>query len=325
MGPGNLRLVFLDAATLGDTSLERLRARWECAIHAHTTPAEVLHRLHGHQGVIVNKVVLDRQLLYSPAAKELRLIAVAATGTDNIDLEAARERGVTVCNVPGYATQSVAQFTIALMLELAARAGRYAELVRQGAWEKSPVYTVIGFPTLELYGKTLGIVGYGNIGRAVAEMARGLGMKVAISARPGAPDPIPQGRLPRSDLLKVSDFVSLHCPLTPQTKNLIDNQALALMKPTAFLINTARGALIDAEALIHALRERRLAGAALDVLSQEPPVANHPILEAAQELENLVVTPHCAWSTRQARERLLSEVIENIDAYLRGQDRNRVA
>lgn len=325
MNRTDFRLVFLDAATLGDVSLEPLTTHWDCAIHAYSVPAEVPQRLQGYRGAILNKVVLDRLVLDSPAAKDLKLIAVAATGTDNIDLQAARARAIRVCNVPGYATQSVAQFTIALILEMATRTGRYGELVRAGAWQKSPIYTLLDFPIFELAGKKLGIIGYGRIGRLVAEMARGLGMEVLISARPGSSGPVPEGRLSLNDLLARADIVTLHCPLTPQTRNLIDGRALALMKPSAFLINTARGALVDQESLIGALREGRLAGAALDVLTQEPPSADHPIILAAQELTNLLVTPHCAWSAREARQRLLDEVVENILAFTKGQDRNRVA
>ena len=321
----DLRIVFLDAATFGDVSLGRFTGAWNCTVHALTAPSEVLSRIDGFPVVVTNKVALDRSIINSPQAANLKLIAEAATGTDNIDLAAARERGIRVCNVPGYAAQSVAQFTIALILELAARAGGYGQIVRDGGWEKSPIYTRFDFSTVELREKKLGIVGYGNIGRRAAEMARGLGMEVLISARPGSAPAQSSGRHPLDEVLASSDFVSLHCPLTPITKNLIDSRALGLMKPTAFLINTARGALIDEAALIHALREKRLAGAALDVISREPPAADHPIIKAAKELDNLLVTPHCAWSAREARERLMDEVAENILAFTQGRDRNRVA
>jgi glycerate dehydrogenase len=321
----NSRLVFLDAATFGDVSFECFTDRWDCTIHLFSAPGEVTKRLQGYDAVVLNKVTLDKSILDSPAARDLKLIAVAATGTDNVDLGAAHAHGIRVCNVPGYATQSVAQFTMALILELVTRVGRYAELVRAGAWQKSRIYTLFEFPTLELHGKTLGIVGYGNIGRAVAEMARGFGMKVLISARPDSSDMIPRGRVSFNDLLIQSDFVTLHCPLNPRTKNLIDDRALALMKPTAFLINTARGALVDYSALIAALRKGRLAGAALDVLAQEPPLADEPVIKAAQELTNLLVTPHCAWTAREARQRLVNEVAENILAFTEGRERNVIA
>jgi len=323
MSRSDLRITFLDAATFGDVSFDGFTAQWDCTIHALTAPEEILPRLQGYQVAIVNKVILNRSILDSPGARDLKLIAVAATGTDNVDIEAARARGICVCNVPGYTAQSVAQFTVALILELATRAGGYMELVRRGAWEQSPIYTRIDFSTVELSGKKLGIVGYGNIGRRVAAIARMLGMEILTSARPGSSDAPPAGRLPLNDVLASSDFVSLHCPLTPDTKNLIDSRALELMKPNAFLVNTARGALIDEAALIQALRQKRLAGAALDVISREPPPSDHPVIRAAKELDNLLVTPHCAWSTREARRRLLDEVAENILAFLRGEERNR--
>jgi glycerate dehydrogenase len=219
----------------------------------------------------------------------------------------------------------VAQFTLALILELATQSGKYVHAVKTGEWQKSPVFSLLTFPTIELTGKKLGIVGYGSIGQAVAQMARGFGMEILLAARPGAPDPIPQGRIPMDQLLREADIVSLHCPLTAETTNLINGRSLALMKPTAFLINTARGALIDEAALIDALRRKQIAGAALDVITMEPPPADHPIVLARKELDNLIVTPHTAWSAREARERLLQEVEENIAAFLQGQDRNRVA
>ncbi len=324
MSRTEFRIVFLDATTFGDVAYERFTANWDCVFHNLSTPAEVPERLQGYHAVIINKVVLDKPVLNSPTAKDLKLIAVAATGTDNVDLEAARHHGIRVCNVPGYATQSVAQFTMALILEVATSAGRYGELVRKGAWQKSPMFTLLDFPSVELGGKTLGIVGYGSIGQAVARMARGFGMEVWIADRPGSSASIPEGRLPLDDLLARADIITLHCPLTPQTKNLIDSRALNLMKPTAFLVNTARGGLVDEKALIKALTEKRLAGAALDVLSKEPPSADHPIIKAAQELDNLLVTPHCAWTARETRQRLLDEVAENILAFTKGQKRNCV-
>ena len=320
-----LSIVFLDASTFGDVSLMGFSESWNCAVHRVTAPAEAAERVCGRDVIVLNKVVIDEALLNSAAAKDLKMIAIAATGTDNVDLEAARARGIRVCNVPGYAAQSVAQFTMALILELATRVGGYGGLVRAGAWEKSPIYTLLEFPSFELAGKSLGLVGYGNIGRRVAEMARGFGLATLIAARPGSEGPEPQDRLHLDEVLKQSDIVSLHCPLTPRTKNLIDSRALALMKPSALLINTARGGLVDAEALIQALREKRLAGAAVDVLTQEPPPPDHPLIKAAKQLGNLLVTPHCAWSAREARQRLMDEVMENILAFTKGQDRNRVA
>jgi glycerate dehydrogenase len=217
----------------------------------------------------------------------------------------------------------VAQFTLALILELATRAARHGTAVRSDAWQKSPIFSLLTFPSIELKGKKLGIIGYGNIGRAVAEMARGFGLEVLIAARPGSKEPRP-GRVPIRELFRQADVITLHCPLTPQTKSLINAETLSLMKPTAILINTARGALIDEIALIQSLREGRLAAAALDVISREPPEADHPIIQAAKELDNLLVTPHTAWSAREARERLLREVTDNIRSFFEGKPRNIV-
>jgi glycerate dehydrogenase len=319
------RIVILDAATYGDMSLELFTDSWNCTVHQVTNPAETRARIAGHTVAVTNKVVIDKAILNAAEARELKLIAVAATGTDIIDKEEAAKRGVKVCNVPGYATQSVAQFTMALILELATRAAKYGNAVKSGEWQKSPVFSLLTFSTMVLVGKKLGIIGYGNIGQAVAQMARGFGLEILIAARPGSAGPIPKDRLSVSDLLQQADIVSLHCPLTPETKDLINRQTLALMKPTAFLINTARGALIDEAALIDALRNKRIAAAALDVLSKEPPPADHPMIRAATELDNLLVTPHTAWSAREARQRLLVEVKANIEAFLRGEPRNLVA
>jgi glycerate dehydrogenase len=319
------RVVFLDAATYGDMSLQRFTDRWDCTIHQVTSPDETMQRLAAHSVAVTNKVAIDCPVLSSPEAKDLKLIAVAATGTDIIDRGEATKRGVKVCNVPGYATQSVAQFTMALILELATRAGKYVGAVKSGEWQKSLVFSLLTYPTIELRGKKLGIVGYGNIGRAVAQMARGFGMDVLVAARPGSKGLIPTDRVSLEQLFRDADVVSLHCPLTAETRNLINAQTLSLMKPTAFLVNTARGALVDESALIDALRNSRIAAAALDVITKEPPPADHPIIRAAHELDNLMVTPHTAWSARETRERLLEEVKENISSFLSGKPRNIVA
>ena len=326
------RIVFLDAATYGDVSLEQFSDTWHCTVHQVTRPDETIKRMASYSVAVTNKVIIDRPVLNSPEAKDLRLIAVAATGTDIIDREEAARRGIKVCNVPGYATQSVAQFTMALILELTTRVGKYGEAVKAGEWQKSPVFSLLTYPSVELGGKKLGIVGFGNIGKAVAQMARGFGMEVLVAARgepgrtarAGSAQPIPGDRIPLEQLFRQADIISLHCPLTPDKRNLINQQTLALMKSTAFLINTARGALIDEAALIDALRNKRIAAAALDVISKEPPPADHPIIVAAKELDNLIVTPHTAWSAREARERLLVEVKENIEAFFQGRARNLV-
>jgi len=325
MSAAQPRIVFLDAATYGDISLQQFTDRWNCIVYPYTSPGETIARMAGHTIAVTNKVAFDKTILNSAEAGHLKLIVVAATGTDIIDKEAAVSRGVKVCNAPGYATQSVAQFTMALVLELATRAGKYGRAVQLGEWQKSAIFSLVNFPHRELAGKKLGIIGYGNIGQAVSKMARGFGLEILIAARPGSTAPFPKDRLPVNELLQQADIVSLHCPLTPATKNLINRQTLSLMKPTAFLINTARGALVDEAALLDALRHKRIAAAAIDVISQEPPPANHPMIQATAELENLVVTPHTAWSAREARQRLMIEVKSNIEAYLRNEPRNIVA
>jgi glycerate dehydrogenase len=319
------KIVFLDAATFGDVSLQPFIEGWDCMIYPVTQPREVVSRLAGRSVAVTNKVALDAAVLSAAEARALRLIVVAATGTDIIDRAAAKKFGITVSNVPGYATASVAQFTITLILEFATRAADYRADVRNGAWQKSAIFSLIHRPAVELNGKKLGIIGYGNIGQAVAHIARAAGMEVIISVRPGSAKNDAPGRTPLEELLRDADIVSLHCPLTAATAGLINERTLALMKPTAFLVNTARGPLIDDGALIRALREKRLAGAALDVISPEPPPDGHPILRAAKELDNLWVTPHTAWSARQARERLINEVAENISGFLAGKPRNVVA
>ena len=319
------KIVFLDAATYGDVSLKLFTDTWDCTVHQVTNPDEPAQRLSGYSIAVTNKVAIDKAIFNSPEALGLQLITVAATGTDIIDRVEASRHGVKVCNVPGYATQSVAQFTMALILELSTRAASYSDAVKNGQWENSPVFSLLTYPSLELSGKKLGIIGYGSIGRAVAQMARAFGMEVLVAARPTDTRAGIDQRIPLDELLRQADIVSLHCPLTVETRNLINQKSLSVMKPSAFLVNTARGALIDEVALIEALRNKRIAGAALDVISKEPPAANHPIIVAAKELDNLIVTPHTAWSAREARERLLKEVEENIVAFLHGRDRNRVA
>jgi glycerate dehydrogenase len=317
------KLVFLDAATLGDVSLQRFE-KWPCTFYPTTSPSEVPERLNGYSIVVTNKVAINAAVLESPQAVSLKLIAVAATGTDIIDLAAARRSGVRVTNVPSYATQSVAQFTIALLLELASQTGRYSTIVKSGEWQKSRIFALLTYPTFELAEKKIGIVGYGNIGRAVARIGRALGMDVLVAARWGATQPIPADRLAFEEVLRQCDILSLHAPLTSETKHMINEQTLGLMKPTALLINTARGALIDEPALLQALRNQQLAGAALDVLSREPPAAADPVTAAARELDNLIVTPHTAWSAREARERLVLEIEQNVAAFLNGVERNAV-
>ena len=317
------RTAFLDAATFGVISLERFEEAGGCEVHELTDADELPGRLEGRPCAVINKFVLDRPRLEHPSAGQLELIAVGATGTDNVDVACARERGIAVCNVPGYATAAVAQYTLALILELATQAARYAQGTRMGDWQESTIFTRHDYPSFELQGRVLGIVGFGNIGRKVAEMARAFGLKVIVAGRVGEDRPQPE-RMPVEELLRQADIVSLHCPLTPLTEGFINPHTLSLMKPTAYLVNTARGGLVEEAALIEALEQDWIAGAALDVISQEPPDQGHPMMEAAARLDNLLITPHCAWAAREARQRLMDEVFENIQAFRRGERRNRV-
>ena len=288
---------------------------WE--LHGRTRSAELPARLAGRDLVITNKCPLDADTL---AASRLKLICVAATGTNNVDLDAARRLGIRVCNVTAYATPSVAEHSFALILSLSRRLSEHRRAARRD-WPGSPHFWVLDYPIGELAGRTLGIVGYGELGRAVARLGAAFGMRILIAQRPGGRDER-AGRVPLPALLSQADVVSLHCPLTPQTRGLIDAAALARMQPHALLINTARGGLVDEAALLEALQAQQLGGAALDVLEIEPPPADHPLLAA--DLPNLILTPHVAWAAREARQRLVDELQANIEAFQAGDDRNRV-
>lgn len=270
--------------------------------------------------LVTNKVPIDAAALDRLPA--LRLVCIAATGTNNVDLEAARARGVTVCNVVGYATPAVVQHVFALVLALRTRLIDHRDAVRAGAWSRSAHFSLLDYPISELAGTTLGIVGYGELGHGVARVARAFGMEVLIARRPGTEDLRP-GRVAFEELLERADVVSLHCPLTPATRGLMDAAALARMKPTALLVNTARGPIVDGAALLGALEAGRIGGAGLDVLDTEPPPAEHPLVQAA--LPNLIVTPHVAWASREARQRLVQELARNIEAFREGRPRNVVA
>jgi glycerate dehydrogenase len=310
--------VFLDAGSMG-TDLDFLRLKNSMAhFQAHSSSAseDVVPRLQGAHIAIVNKVLLgDKEFAACPA---LKLVAVTATGTNNIDLAAARARGIRVCNVIQYGRPTIVQHTFSLILALANHLLDYVNDVRRGEWQKSPVFCMMHHPIIELEGKTIGIIGYGDLGRGVARMAEAFGMKVLLGARPAQKNTSVDGysRLPLHELLPQVDVLSLHCLLSDETRNLIDARALSLMKPSAFLINVARGGLVDEAALAKALREQRLAGAATDVLSQEPPVNGNPLFEPG--IPNLIITPHCAWASREARQRLLDKTADNIEGFLQG-------
>ena len=315
-----MNIVVLDGFTLnpGDLSWAELQGLGPCAIYDRTPPGEVLARAAGAEILLTNKTHLTSETIQR--LPQLRYIGVLATGTNIVDLAAARVRVIPVTNVPTYGTKSVAQFTFALLLELAHHVGHHAGTVREGRWTRSTDWCYWDFPLIELDGLTLGIVGLGRIGRAVSALGAAFGMKV-IACDPTAGTPPPLVRLVELDpLLPESDVVSLHCPLTPQTAHLVNARRLALMKPTAFLVNTSRGPLVDESALAEALNAGRIAGAAVDVLSAEPPLADNPLLAA----RNCLITPHMAWGTRAARSRLMQIAVENVRAFLAGKPQNVV-
>ena len=316
-----MRGVFLDRDALdnGDidiTPLAETLPDW--TFHSLTRDAEVGERIAEVEVVVSNKAVIDAAAL-AHAAK-LKLICVSATGTNNVDLDAARQRGIVVCNVRSYATATVVEHVFALMLSLRRQLPAYCDAVKAGCWQRSPQFGLLDFTIGELHGSTLGIVGYGELGRAVARVGEAFGMRILVAAR--SESDVEGGRLSLCMLLSQVDVLSLHVPLTAQTAGLIGPAELALMKPTALLINTARGGIVDEQALAAALRTHRLGGAGIDVLTTEPPVTDNPLL--APDIPNLIVTPHIAWASREARQRLVEEVAANIRAFFAGEMRNRV-
>jgi len=311
-----LDLETVDQADLDLSHLKQALPQWQ--FYSATTKNKTAERIGNAAIVISNKVVLDRDCLSQ--TKQLRLICIAATGTNNVDLDAARDLGIAVTHITGYGTPSVVQHVFGLMLALTTRLVDYHQAVADGAWQQSSQFCLLDFPIRELAGKRLGIVGYGELGRAVAHVAQAFGMQVLIAQRPGR---VTQAdRIPLEELLPQVDVLSLHCPLADNTKNLIGQKELALMKREALLINTARGGIVDEAALATALRSREIGGAGVDVLIQEPPVAGNPLLEP--DIPNLIVTPHIAWASRESRQRLVDELVANIEAYLQDEVRNRV-
>lgn len=301
-------VVFLDAGTLpcGLPFDATLSARIDYRAYLSTLPTDVVARIAQAEVVVVNKVRLTREVLEQ--APRLQRICIAAAGMDNVDLAAAQERGISVHNVPGYGSDAVAEHVMATLLALRHHLNDYSRAAADGRWTASPHFCWHGPRIKPVAGSTLGIVGRGAIGQATAQMARGLGMRVLFAHRPGremAPD-----ERPLDALLSECDAVSLHLPLTPDTRGLIDARRLALMKPDAVLINTGRGALLDPQALAEALRSHLLAGAAIDVLEVEPPPASHPLL--ATDIPNLLLTPHVAWASEVAQQRLATRLVELI-------------
>lgn len=310
-----MKAVFLDLNSLDcdDLQLTDLQSQFDSFEgFAETAPADVASRIADADVVIVNKVVLDAGLLLQ--AKQLKLICIAATGTNNVDLVKAAELNIKVANCQAYGTASVAQHVLTLMLALHTNLIAYNSAARNGQWAQAKQFCLLDYPIQELEGKTLGLVGYGNLGAGVARLAEAFGMKILIAQRG---DKAVEGRLPLAQLLPQVDVLTLHCPLTDDTRNLIDSDALAIMKPGSFLINAARGGIVNEPALAQALRSGHLAGAATDVLTVEPPVHGNPLFE--DDIPNLIITPHSAWGSVQARQRIVAQMTESIAGFKRNE------
>lgn len=313
-------LTFLDLDTVdrGDINPEPITGKAERYTPWPTTaPGELYERIKDADAVVLNKVRLGADIL---GQVQPDIVCLAATGSDNIDLEAAEKAGVAVANIRGYCTDSVAQLAFSLLLSLTTHLHTYGEHLRTGAWTQSDMFTLSGPPVRELAGKTLAIVGYGTLGQAMAHRGEAFGMNIVVAERPGASTR--EGRVAFEQALGEADVVSLHAPLTPQTRHLINADTLAMMKADAVLINTARGDLVDENALRDALVTKRLGGAGLDVLSQEPPPPDHPLLDPA--IPNLLITPHIGWAASEARQRAVEEIGANLAAFLAGKKRNRL-
>jgi len=311
--------VFLDTATFGkESSFEQLKTlpiQWR--FYENTAPSETIERLQDVSIAVTNKVVIDRSVIR--ALPRLKMICVVATGVNCIDIEAAREAGIAVCNVREYSTATVSQMTVLMILSLASSFIPYVEDVKKGRWQRESLFCFLDYPITEVKGKKLGILGYGNLGKEVARIMSAFGMKILIVESPRTPIP---GALPLMEVLKQCDCFTIHTPLTKETRLLIGKEQLALMKKTAFLINVSRGEIVDEEALARALKNKTIAGAALDVLSKEPPPPNHPLLDPS--IPNLILTPHIAWGSSEARKTILEVTRDNIRAFLDGSPQNLV-
>jgi glycerate dehydrogenase len=314
-------IVVLDGYTLnpGDLSWDRLKALGPCTFYDRCAESEVVERSRNAQVILTNKVSITGD--HIRALPGLRYIGVTATGYNIVDVKAAAQHKLVVTNVPAYGTRSVAQATFALLLELTNHVGHHADTVRQGRWTACPDFCYWDYPLIELDRLTMGIIGFGRIGAAVAQLARAFGMNVLVHTRTTPPD-LPDGvKVAELDtIFRDSDVISLHCPLTPETRHLVNAERLSSMKPSAFLLNTSRGPLVDESALADALNSGKIAGAGLDVLSVEPPPASNPLLQA----KNCIITPHHAWATKAARARLLDVSVANVRAFLEGKPQNVV-
>lgn len=313
---------FLDFATLGpNVDTRALEALVDIRYHDCSDLFEVGPRLANCEIAIVNKSKVDADAIRG--AKRLKLVALVATGSDNVDLAAAKERGVGVANARDYCSVSLSQHVLALVLSLTQQINHFDALVRRGAWQQSRTFALFDYPIRELAGRTLGVVGWGTLGQAVAKLGEAFGMRVLVAARLGTPrGAVPADRVHFDDLLEQADVLTLHCPLNATTKHMIGAPQLRRMKRDALLINTARGGLIDSQALADALRAGEIGGAGIDVLPTEPPPDDQPLLAA--DIPNLIVTPHVAWAAQEARQRALDQATENIAAFLAGDELRRL-
>jgi glycerate dehydrogenase len=312
------RIVFLERNTF-TIDFPRPAFDHEWIEFGETKQEDVVPRLHDATIAIVNKLKLrETELAQLP---RLKLIAVAATGVDNVDLEFCHSQGVAVCNTRGYAIHSLPEHVLMLILALRRNLLPYVHEVDQGAWQRANQFCLLDYLINDLHGSLLGIVGYGSLGQAVARLTEAVGMKVLVAERKDATVVRP-GRTAFLDVLKESNVISLHCPLTSETRNLVGPEQLAQMKRSAILVNTARGGLVDEEALVQALRDGKLRGAGIDVLREEPPRAGNALLDA--HLPNLIITPHVAWASQEAMQTLANQLIENLEAFTRGDPINLV-
>lgn len=316
-----IKTVILDADTVtgGDVSLSPITDICDCEIYGFSTDAELIKRIGDAEAVLTNKCRITREVM--DACPNLRFIGVFATGYNNIDIAAAKEKGICVCNVPGYSTDSVAQHTFALILHHYSSVAKYADTVAGGDWVYSKLFTYFDIPFYELSGKTLGIVGYGAIGKKVAKIALAFGMKVLIYTRTAPENDNSVEVVSLDELMTRSDVVSLHCPLTDKTEKMINERTLSLMKEGSLLINTSRGGVIDEPALANALKKGKPAAAGLDVLTLEP-MREDCVLRG---LDNCYITPHIAWAPKETRDRLIGMVADNVKGYLCGNIINNVA
>ncbi|MDV6342428.1 2-hydroxyacid dehydrogenase [Nitrosomonas sp. Is35] len=316
-----MRAVFLDfgSVTRGDmdcAAMERAISPWQ--FYHDSSETEVAERIRAAEVIVSNKVYISRDAIAT--AQSLKLICIAATGYNNVDLAAAAEYGVPVCNVRGYATPSVVEHVFMLMLNQARQFSGYQALVKRGGWQQSQFFCPLDYPVMELSGKTLGIIGHGELGHAVAHVAQAFGMQVLIADHKGKPPRA--GRTAFDEVLRQADFITLHCPLSAETQHLMSQRELALMKPTAYLINTARGGLVNEADLLSSLSNGQIAGAAIDVIQGEPPSADNRILRELPP--NLIVTPHIAWASHESRQRLLDQLAGNIAHFFQNKPFNQV-